>query len=310
MNVLQLLKIKSKLVKDKFLLPIIEDVLDTLQEAEVYSTSDLRNRFFQVNVDEDCRKFTSFIVPDEQFEFNKVPFRLSMSPGVFQRYVTSIFRNLTHKGILISYMDNLIVPAKDEKEGLQKIKVVFEVVKKYGLEIKFKKCQFLMQKVEFLGHMVENGTIKPSIAKTLAVTKFPEPTTGKQVQSFSGLTGYFRKYIKIAKPLSDLTKKENSFVFGTQKKEMFEKLKKIMSEGPVLSIYKYGRTELHTDASKQGYKAALSQEAEDGKLHPIYYTLKKTSPAEEKYDSYELEVLAIITALRNSMYTFLVNISR
>ncbi|GBN87133.1 Retrovirus-related Pol polyprotein from transposon 17.6 [Araneus ventricosus] len=142
-------------------------------------------------------------------------------------------------------MDDIIIPAKDEKEGLQKLKIVFEVAKKYGLEIKFKKCQFLMQKVEFLGHIVENGTIKPSIAKTLAVRKFPEPPTVKQVQSFLGLTGYFRKcmkdYSKIAKPLSDLTRKENPFVFGIQQKEAIEKLKKIMSEGPDLRIYKYGK---------------------------------------------------------------------
>ncbi|GFX05763.1 retrovirus-related Pol polyprotein from transposon gypsy [Trichonephila clavipes] len=233
--------IVMKLVKDKFPLPIIEDVLDTLQEAKVYSTLDLRNGFFHVDVDEDCRKYTSFIVPDGQFEFNKVPFGLSTSPGVFQRYVSS--------------------------------------------------------------HIVESGTIKPSPTKTLAVRKFPEPTTIKQVQSFLGLTGYFRKYIKdyskIAKPLSDLTRKENLFVFGIQQKEAFEKLKKIMSEGPILHLYKYGRkTELHTDACKQGYGAILLQEAEDGKLHPVYYMSKKTNTAEEKYDSYELEVLAIINALK------------
>ncbi|GFU67110.1 retrovirus-related Pol polyprotein from transposon gypsy [Trichonephila clavipes] len=173
-------KLNQKLVKDKFPLPIIEDVLDTLQEAKVYSTLDLRNGFFHVDVDEDCRKYTSFIVPDGQFEFNKVPFGLSTGPGVFQRYVSS--------------------------------------------------------------HIVESGTIKPSPTKTLAVRKFPEPTTIKQVQSFLGLTGYFRKYIKdyskIAKPLSDLTRKENLFVFGTQQKEAFEKLKKIMSEGPILHLYK------------------------------------------------------------------------
>ncbi|GBM90468.1 Retrovirus-related Pol polyprotein from transposon opus [Araneus ventricosus] len=128
-------------------------------------------------------------------------------------------------------MDDLIRPSKDEKEGLEKLKVVFEEAKKYALEIKFKKCQFLMRKVEFLGHIVENGTIKPSIAKKLAVRQFPEPTTVKQVQSFLGLTGYFRKYIKdyskIAKPLSDLTRKENQFVFGIEQKEAFAKLKKI-----------------------------------------------------------------------------------
>ncbi|GFX24418.1 retrovirus-related Pol polyprotein from transposon 412 [Trichonephila clavipes] len=82
-------KLNQKLVKDKFPLPLIEDVLDTLQEAKVYSTLDLRNGFFHVDVDEDCRKYTSFIVPDGQFEFNKVPFGLSTSPGVFQHYVSS-----------------------------------------------------------------------------------------------------------------------------------------------------------------------------------------------------------------------------
>ncbi|GFX83592.1 hypothetical protein TNCV_325411 [Trichonephila clavipes] len=120
-------KLNQKLVKDKFPLPIIEDVLDTLQEAKVYSTLDLRNGFFHVDVDEDCRKYTSFIVPDGQFEFNKVPFGLSTSPGVFQRYVSSIFRDLTRKGIVISYLDDLVIPAKNEQEGL-------EVAKKYGLE--------------------------------------------------------------------------------------------------------------------------------------------------------------------------------
>ncbi|GBM60122.1 Transposon Ty3-I Gag-Pol polyprotein [Araneus ventricosus] len=248
-------------------------------------------------------KFPLPLNEDGQFEFNKVPFGLSTSLGVFQRHVTSIFRDLTRKGIVISYKDDVIIPSKDLKEGLGKLKVVFKVAKKYGLEIKFKKCQFLMRKVEFLRHIVENGTIKPSTAKTLAVRKFPEPTTVKKVQSFLGLTGYFRKYIKdyskIAKPLSDLTRRENQFVFGIEQKEAFEKLKKIMSEGPVLRIYKYGRrTELHADASKQGYGAVLLQEAEDEKLHPIYYMSRKTSPAEEKYDCYELEVLAIITALK------------
>ncbi|GFX36178.1 retrovirus-related Pol polyprotein from transposon 297 [Trichonephila clavipes] len=245
-------KLNQKFVIDKFPLPIIEDVLDTLQEAKVYSTLDLRNGFFHVDVDEDCRMYTSFIAPDGQFEFNKVPFKLSTSPGVFQRYVSSIFKDLTRKGIVISYLDDLVIPAKNEQEG----------------------------------HIVESGTIKPSPTKTLAVRKFPEPTTIKQVQSFLGLTGYFRKYIKdyskIAKPLSDLTRNKNLFVFGTQQKEAFEKLKKIMSEGPILHLYKYGRkTELHTDACKQGYGAILLQEAEDGKLHPVYYMSKKTNTAEE-----------------------------
>ncbi|GFU32434.1 hypothetical protein TNCV_338011 [Trichonephila clavipes] len=166
---------------DRFPLPLIEDVLDRLQGAKVYTTLDLKNGFFHVDVNEDCKHLTSFVVPDGQFEFNKVPFGLSTIPSVFQRYVYSIFRELMRKGIVIIYMDDLVIPAKDEKEGLEKLREVLEVASKYGLEMKFKKCQFLRRKVEFLGHVVENGTIRPSIAKTIAVKKFPVPTTVKQV---------------------------------------------------------------------------------------------------------------------------------
>ncbi|GFV01112.1 hypothetical protein TNCV_1010331 [Trichonephila clavipes] len=122
-------KLNQKLVKDKFPLPLIEDVLDTLKEVKVYSTLDLRNGFFHVDVDEDCRKYTSFIVPDGQFEFSKYPFGLSTSPGVFQHYVSSIFRDLTRKGIVIIYFDDLVIPAKNEQEGLEKLKIIFEVAK-------------------------------------------------------------------------------------------------------------------------------------------------------------------------------------
>ncbi|GFW70256.1 hypothetical protein TNCV_3337741 [Trichonephila clavipes] len=219
-------KLNRKLVKDRFPLPLIEDVLDRLQGAKVYTKLDLKNGFFHVDVNEDCKHLTSFVVPDGQFEFNKVPFGLSTSPSVFQRYVYSIFRELMRKGVVIIYMDDLIIPAKDEKEGLEKLKEVLEVVSKYGLEMKFKKCQFLGRKVEFLGHVVENGTIRPSIAKTIAVKKFPVPTTVKQVQSFLGLTGYFRKFIpaysQIAKPLSVLTRKDNPFMFEQPQMESTE----------------------------------------------------------------------------------------
>ncbi|GFY17982.1 retrovirus-related Pol polyprotein from transposon 17.6 [Trichonephila clavipes] len=279
-------RLNRKLVKDRFPLPLIEDVLDRLQGAKVYTTLDLKNGFFHVDVNEDCKHLTSFVVPDGQFEFNKVPFGLSTSPSVFQRYVYSIFRELMRKSIVIIYMDDLVIPAKDEKEGLEKLREVLEVASKYGLEMKFKKCQFLRRKVEFLGHVVENGTIRPSIAKTIAVKKFPVPTTIKQVQSFLGLTGYFRKFIpaysEIAKPLSDLTRKDNPFMFEQPQMEAFEKLKKLLTESPVLSIFQQGRTtELHTDASQQGYGAVLLQEAEDGKLHPVQYMSQKTTPAEK-----------------------------
>ncbi|GFW82934.1 retrovirus-related Pol polyprotein from transposon 412 [Trichonephila clavipes] len=117
-------KLNQKLVKDKFPLPIIEDVLDTLQEAKVYSTLDLRNGFFHVDVDEDCRKYTSFIVPDGQFEFNKVPFGLSTSPGVFQCYVS-------RKHSLSTYHVDFIGPLPSTNKSYQHIFTVVDAFTKF-----------------------------------------------------------------------------------------------------------------------------------------------------------------------------------
>ncbi|GFU13997.1 retrovirus-related Pol polyprotein from transposon 17.6 [Trichonephila clavipes] len=176
-------------------------------------------------------------------------------------------------------MDDLIIPSADEEEGLRKLRTVHQVASKYGLEIQFKKYQLLKRKVEFLGHIVENGTISPSLSKTLAVRKFSQPTTLKQVQSLLGLIGYFRKFIpeysKIAKPLCYLLRKDNSFVFEQPQIEAFGKLKEILTSSPVLHIFKPGKkTGLNTDASQQGYGAVLLQEADDGRLHPVFYKSK------------------------------------
>ncbi|XP_043498670.1 uncharacterized protein LOC122521973 [Polistes fuscatus] len=173
-----------------------------------------------------------------------------------------------------------------------------------GLQINWKKCSFLQSRVEFLGHIIENGRIRPSERKTEAVKNFPTPTNIRQVQSFLGLSGYFRKFIPhyslIARPLTDLLKLDAKFTFGEEQENAFIQLKEILVEKPVLSLYRVGaETQLHTDASMHGYGAILLQKSEkDNAWHPIFYASGKTTPAEKKYTSYELEVLAIIKALK------------
>lgn len=152
--------------------------------------------------------------------------------------------------------------------------------------------------------MIENGFIKPSERKTEAVCQFSEPENVKQVQSFLGFTGYFRKFVagyaEVARPLSNLLRAGVKFCFGPEQKRAFDQLKCILAGEPMLKIYRLGaRTELHTDASKWGFGAVLLQEnSEDQRLHPIYFASGKTTPAEEKYSIYRLEVLAIIRSLK------------
>lgn len=284
-------------------LPLIEDQIDALAEGVYFTVLDLKNGFFHVIVDEDSRKYTAFVTPDGQFEFLKLPFGLCISPTIFQQYINSVFKELLRLGILVIYMDDLIIIAKTLKEAFEKLKLVLEVAAQHGLIIKWEKCQFLKTTVEYLGHVISQGTVKPSELKTLAVQNFPMPRSAKGVQSFLGLTGYFRKFIPnyslIARPLTDLLKKDVKFHLSAKEIEAFEKLKAALICGPVLKIYRVGaETELHTDASCLGYGVILMQkDCNDGKFHPVYYGSGKTTEAEAKYCSYELEVLAIIKSL-------------
>ncbi|XP_018357329.1 PREDICTED: uncharacterized protein LOC108757418 [Trachymyrmex cornetzi] len=241
-------KIVEPFVKDHSPLPLIDDILDRLQDARVFSSIDLKNGFFHVPVREHDRV--------------------------------------------------------DEEDAINNLKLVLKRAEEYGLEINKKKCQLLQRRIEFLGYIIEDAKLYPSTEKTRAVLRFPEPQTTKEVQSFLGITGYFRKFIpnysRIAKPLSDLLKKDAAFQFKESERNAFTKLKRCLAEEPVLNIYNHTyETEVHTDASQDGFGAVLLQRSpSDNELHPIYFMSKKTSDAERKFSSYELEALAVVETLK------------
>ncbi|GFW48212.1 retrovirus-related Pol polyprotein from transposon 297 [Trichonephila clavipes] len=303
-------KLNRVLVKDHYPLPLIENILDKLQDTRVFSTIDLRNGFFHVPVNKQSRPYTSFVTQNGQFQFLKMPFGLSTCPSTFQRFINTVFRDLVVQGIVLPYMDDIVILAKNESEAIERLKKVLQVSSDYGLEINFDKCQFLHRKIEFLGHIIENNKLFPSPSKTKSVVNYPEPKTTKEVQRFLGLTGYFHKFIPaysvIAKPLSDLLRKDTHFNFYVKEKASFDELKRLLCQKPVLGIYRQNcETEIHTDASIDGLSAVLLQRfPDDNSLHPIYYMSRKTSETERKYTSYELEVLAIIEALKNLKCTF------
>ena len=296
-------QLNRKVIKDRYPLPLIEDQLDRLQGAKVFSTLDLENGFFHVPIHEDSQKYTAFVTPFGQFEFCFAPFGLCTSPAVFQRYVNHVFRPLINNGVVLVYMDDIVVLAGSVESGIERLHDVLALAARNGLRIKWKKCQFLCSKINYLGYEIENGGHKPSIDKTLAVSRFPEPKSVKNVQEFLGLTGFFRKFVPnyslLAKGLTDLTKKDVVFNFGFRQKESFECLKKALISRPVLALYDpKSETELHTDACKYGYGATLLQRGDDGQFHPVYFYSKKTKAAEENYNSHELEALAIVNALK------------
>lgn len=148
-------------------MPLIEDLIDQLASAKVFSMLDLKNGFFHVPVAEECRKFTSFVTPDRQYEFNKTPFGLSVSSSYFLKYVATAFQDLIREKVVMYYMDDIIIPAKSEEEAFLKLKRTLAVAAQSGIIINWKKCQFMQSKIDFLGYRIENGAIRPSELKEL-----------------------------------------------------------------------------------------------------------------------------------------------
>lgn len=290
-------------VRDNYPLPLIEDQLDLLYNKKYFSCLDLKNGFYHVRLSPESVPLTSFVTPHGQFEFLRMPFGLRNAPSVFQRFVNSIFRKLIDSNQILIYMDDIMIATHDIEEHLSILNEVFQLIREHGLQLKLSKCKFFLEQVDYLGYRVDSSGIQPNPENLEAVRGFPIPRSIKDVHSFLGLCSYFRKFIKnfavIAKPLYDLLRKDTTFHFGEQENRVFEFLKKCLLDSPVLAIYSpHDETELHCDASSLGYGAILLQRKADNKFHPIFYFSKRTTDAESRYHSFELETLAIVNALK------------
>lgn len=289
-------------VKDRYPLPLVEDQIEELSGKSYFTSLDLKDGFHHVPINESSIKFTSFVTPDGQYEYLKLPFGLANAPAAFQRCINIIFKPLLDAKKVQIYFDDVMIATSTIEENLEIVKEVLHLLARYGLELNFGKCQFLKREIEYFGYNISENGITLNELKVEAIRKFPQPQTVKQLQSFLGLTSYFRKFIanyaRIAKSLYDLIKKDVPFTFGENELRAFEILQEKLTNCPVLALYNpKAPTELHTDASSYGYGAVLLQRQQDGQMHPVMYHSRRTTATESRYHSYELETLAIVYAL-------------
>lgn len=201
------------------------------------------------------------------------------------------------------FIDDILVSTEGIQEHLNILKELFITLAKNNIKLQIKKCQFLKTEIEYLGYNINNSQITLSEKHIETINRYPVPTDNRSLHRFVGLVSYFRKFIegfsRIASPLYDLMKDIN-FDFGKKHYEAFVKLKGMLVTRPVLGIYCVGgETQLHTDASSSGYGAVLLQmQKEDKVFHPIMYFSRKTTDAEAKLHSFELETLAVVYAIK------------
>lgn len=245
----------------------------------------------------DSKKYTPFSTPQGHYHYNRMPFGSKNAPATFQRMMNTALRGLINKHCFV-YLDDIIIFGQSIEEHNSNLAILLQRLRELGLKIQPDKCEFLKPELEYLGHIVTAEGVKPNPKKLEAVSNFKQPRNPTDIKSFLRLAGYYRKFIrnfsKIAKPLTELTKKETPFHWTDKTQEAFQTLKDKLCSSPVLKFPDYAKQfTLTTDASNEGIGAILSQ---DG--HPCCYISRTLNPPERNYSTTEKELLAIVWAVK------------
>ena len=290
-------------VFDPYPMPRIQDIIDKVGPARYITTLDLTQGYYQIGLAPESRPLSAFVTPFGQYEFKVLPFEMSGSEATFQRLVDKVL--LGYEDFARAYIDDIAIFSPDWETHMKHVSLVLERLQKAGLTAKRSKCKFARRSVTYLGHVIGNGTVKPSPTKIEAMQNFPRPITKKDVRSLLGLANYYRSFIPdfatIALPLTDSTRKNqpNKVKWDNDKEQAFLTLKqKLTSEPVLLSPDMSKEFIIQSDASDRAIGAVLTQLDDNGNEHPVAYLSKELDSAQEKYSIMEKECLAIIHAIK------------
>ena len=301
-------QLNERTVKDSYPLPRIDVCLDALAGAKWFSTFDLRSGYHQVELDPRDADKTTFVTRRGTFRFRVMPFGLCNAPATFQRLMNVALAGLDPMVCLV-YLDDIIVHSPDLRAHLERLIWLFERLLRTGLKLKVSKCKILQREVGFLGHRVSSEGLSTDPAKISAVQDWPVPCCIRDVRSFMGLCGYYRKFVadfsEIAAPLHALTKKNRRFQWDSACQAAFETLKERLVSSPILGLpWDEGEFIVNADASEHAVGAVLSQIQDDEERVIAYYS-KLYSRSETNYCTSRKELLAVVDALRQFRRTSL-----
>ncbi len=285
-------------------LPRVDDLLDSVGHAKYFTTLDLKSGYHQIPVHPADREKTAFVTHGGLYEFNRMPFGLATAPATFQRAMELVLAGLTYS-ICLCYLDDIIIFSSSIAEHCNRLRAVLTRFQEHNLHLNLSKCTFAARRVDYLGHVISEEGVSPLPSKVEAIQLIPVPQTVKEVRSFLGLSGYYRRFIKnyasISAPLTKLTTKTNAhqFHWTPECQHAFDTLQTCLCNSPVLVHPNFDKEFLlHTDASDIGLGAILSQLDDNGLERPIAYASKILSARERKYCTTEKEAFAVVFGVR------------
>jgi len=182
-------------IKNKYPLPRIDDLSYQLQGAGVFSKIDLRSGYHQLRIKPEDTPKTAFRTRYGHYEFTVMPFGLTNAPTAFIDLMNRVFRPFLDKFIVV-FIDDILIYSRNNEEHAQHLRLVLKTLREHKLYAKLKKCEFWLEQVVFLGHVVSKEGIKVDPQKIKAIVDWPRPTNVTEIRSFLGLAGYYRRFIK------------------------------------------------------------------------------------------------------------------
>jgi hypothetical protein len=294
-------KLNEVTIKDRYPLPLIQDILRRAQGSKIFTKMDLRWGFNNIRIREGDEHKAAFVTLLGLFEPNVMQFGLCNAPSTFQRMVDEVLATERNLGHVKVYIDDILVHTEDLKTNRYWTGRVLTKLEENQLFCRKEKCQFEKTEVEFLGVMLSPGRVGISPRKVTAIKNEEPPKNKKGIRRFLGITNYHRRFIKgyleIARPLHELTK-DVPFDWSESCNRAFQSLKEALITAPVLALPgDEGKFRLETDASDVATGAFLYQAQKDGPFKPVGYFLKSYNDAEKNYTTYDKEMLAIMRAL-------------
>ncbi|VVA39016.1 PREDICTED: retrotransposon, partial [Prunus dulcis] len=284
-------------VRNKYPLPRIDNLFDQLRGAKVFSKIDLRSGYHQLRIKEEGMLKTAFRTRYGHYEFLVMPFGLTNAPAAFMDRMNRVFRRYLDRFVIV-FIDDILLYSKSQKAHMKHLERVLQTLRKKKLFAKFSKCQFWLDRVKFLGHVISTEGVYVDPQKIEVVVNWPQPTSVTEVRCFLGLAGYYRRFVEgfstIAAPLTRLTRKGVKFEWSDECEKSFNELKTRLTTAPVLTLPDdSGNFVIYSDASQQGLGCVLMQH---GRV--IAYASRHLKKHEMNYPVHDLELAAVVFALK------------
>ena len=296
-------------VKDSYSIPFLHDFTENISDSTIFSSIDLFKSYHQIRIHPEHIAKTAICTPAGNWEFLKMSMGLTNAGHTFQRFMNSLFQDLS---FVFVYIDDILIFSSSIEEHRAHLRQVFERLQRNGLIINAAKCSFGQNRLRFLGHIVSDKGIAPVACKVDAINSFSTPQNAQSLRRFLGMVNFYRKFIpqcaKILTPLNSLLQgipagRNANLSWNEEASIAFEDIKVALSNATLLNYPQHdSQTALFVDASDKFCGAVLSQIDSSSSHRLLEYFSAAFSDAQKRYSTFDKELLAAYLAIHHFTY--------